>query len=197
VTGWTIVIPVKGTAGAKSRLGASAPLALAIAGDTVAAAAASDAARRVIVVTAADSRPYFEALGAEALDDSGFGLADAVSQGVRAAGPGRVAVLLGDVPGIQAGELSAALRLADGHPLGFVADADGVGTVLITALAASDHRPAFGGNSRAAHLAAGYVELTVEASSGLRRDVDTRAQLEELRATGRLGFRTAAAIDVA
>jgi len=73
-----------------------------------------------------------------------------------------------------------------------VADADGVGTVLITALHGRDHAPEFGGASRAAHLAAGYVELDIDVASGLRRDVDIRTQLETL--DGRLGQRTRAAL---
>jgi 2-phospho-L-lactate guanylyltransferase (CobY/MobA/RfbA family) len=157
VADWTVVIPVKGTASAKSRLGASAELALAIALDTVAAALV---AARVVVVTSSSIASQFEEVGA--------------------AGDGAVAVLLGDVPALRPDELAAALELAAQHPLAFVADADKDGTVLITALRAVDHRPAFGAHSRASHLAAGYVELDVPLDSGLRRDVDTAEQLAAL-----------------
>ena len=80
--------------------------------------------------------------------------------------------------------------LAGEHPLAFVPDADDDGTVLITALAAAGHRAAFGPHSRAAHLAAGYVELDVPLDWGLRRDVDTAAQLAAL--STRVGPRTRA-----
>ena len=189
---WTVVIPVKGTVSAKSRLGASSELALAIALDTVAAASM---AARVIVVTAPSIASRFEELGARVVDDPHSGLLAAVAEGIAVAGDGAVAVLLGDVPALRPEEFATALELAAQHPLAFVADADNDGTVLITALRAADHRPAFGAHSRAAHLAAGYVELDVPLDSGLRRDVDTAEQLTALGT--RVGARTRAASDSA
>jgi 2-phospho-L-lactate guanylyltransferase len=192
VLDWTVVIPVKGTRTAKSRLGASTELALAIALDSVAAVVGT---ARVIVVTAATAPASFEALGARVVKDPGGGLNAAIRAGVAAAGGGGagcgpVAVLLGDVPALQTAELAAALALAEQHPLAFVPDADGSGTVLITALTAADHAPAFGAGSRAAHAAAGYLELDLPADAGLRRDVDTPEHLAAL--ASRLGPRTAA-----
>ncbi len=185
MSNWTVVIPVKGTNSAKSRLGASPQLALAIALDTVAAALE---AAPVLVVTAAEVAAHFESLGARVVTDAGGGLNASVAQGITAAGGGPVAVLLGDVPALRGSELEAALRLAGRHPLAFVADADGDGTVLISALDPAAHAPAFGTHSRAAHLAAGYVELPVPSGSGLRRDVDS---LDQLVALGdRVGPRT-------
>jgi 2-phospho-L-lactate guanylyltransferase len=187
---WTIVVPVKGTASAKSRLGAAPPLALAIALDTVAAALACG---RVVVVTAGD-HDAFRLLGAAVVTDSGMSLARAVETGLRAAGSGAVAVLLGDLPALRPEELRATLAAAALHPRALVADADGVGSVLVTALEQATHRPAFGAGSRAAHLAAGYVELDVSPESGLRRDVDTADQLAPLARAGRLGRRTTEAL---
>ncbi len=186
MTDWTVVIPVKGTAGAKSRLGAAPGLALAIALDTVVAASATRA--RVLVVTAADAAP-FEALGAEVIADPGAGLNAAARQGIAHA-HGPVAVLLGDLPALQPAELAAALALAETHELSMVADADAEGTALVAALRGASHSLAFGRGSRAAHLALGYVELDVPAASGLRRDVDTAEQLASLG--DRVGPRTAA-----
>jgi 2-phospho-L-lactate guanylyltransferase len=186
---WTVVVPVKGTAAAKSRLGATPALARAIALDTVEAALACG---RVIVVTAGDPEP-FARLGATVIADDGEGLGAAVAAGLRSAGEGAVAVLLGDLPALRAEELAAALDVATRHPRALVADADGVGSVLVTALPGVGHRPAFGGASRAAHLAAGYAELDIPTASGLRRDVDTAEQLGALAAAGRLRPRTAAA----
>jgi 2-phospho-L-lactate guanylyltransferase len=187
VTEWTIVVPVKGTASAKSRLGGTAQLALAIALDTVEAALV---AAPVIVVTTVDVAEQFSSLGAQVVVDAGGGLNRAVLAGIAAAGPGPVAVLLGDVPALRASELEAALVAAERHRLAFVPDADNAGTVLITALLAADHAPAFGPDSRALHRAAGYVELDVAATSGLRRDVDTAQDLAALGASGTLGSRT-------
>jgi 2-phospho-L-lactate guanylyltransferase len=183
VTDWTVVVPVKGTPSAKSRLGASAQLAHAIALDTV--TAAGGAARVIVVTPRATDFP-----GVQVVSDPGGGLSAAISAAIAAAGDGPVAVLLGDVPALQTSELAAALAAAEGHPLAFVPDADGQGTVLITALRAADHAPAFGEGSRAAHLAAGYVELAIAPDSGLRRDVDTPEHLAAL--APRLGPHTAA-----
>jgi 2-phospho-L-lactate guanylyltransferase len=200
VHNWTVVIPVKGTPDAKSRLGASPALARAIALDTVAAAAsvpelacpeevAWRPSRRVegahvgldvIVVTSPSAAPDFESLGATVIPDTATNLNSAIALGIAAAGDGPVAVLLGDLPALQPAELAAALKLAAGHPLAMVPDADNTGTVLITALRAADHAPAFGVDSRTLHRAAGYVELDLPADSGLRRDVDTPSQLAEL-----------------
>jgi 2-phospho-L-lactate guanylyltransferase len=202
VADWTVVIPVKGTVSAKSRLGGSTELALAIALDSVAEAlsavpeavsAVPEALEgRIIVVTSAAIAPLFESLGARVVIDAGKGLNSAARQGIAAATTDSVAVLLGDVPAMRAPELAAALELAGRHPLAFVPDADDDGTVLITALTKADHRPEFGAHSRAAHTAAGYVELDIPLDSGLRRDVDTPGQLAALG--DRLGPRTRAAL---
>ncbi|HEX3680308.1 MAG TPA: 2-phospho-L-lactate guanylyltransferase [Galbitalea sp.] len=189
VCNWTVVIPVKGTPTAKSRLGASPDLALAIALDTVGEARG---AAKVIVVTSAPLAPDFEIPGVRVILDAEAGLNAAARQGIAAAGDDPVAVLLGDLPALRSVELAAALELAAKHPLAFVADADNDGTVLITALDPARHAPAFGAHSRAAHLAAGYVELDIPVDSGLRRDVDTPDQLFALG--DRVGRRTRAAM---
>ena len=194
---WTIVIPVKGTALAKSRLEASAELTMAIALDTVAAALGVG---HVIVVTSPAAASQFTALGAEVVPDPGGDLGDAVARGVAAASISTrsdegVAVLLGDLPALTAQDLSHALILSAAHPRAMVADAENVGTVLITAQPTVSHAPAFGAGSRAAHLAAGYVEIALPVNSVLRRDVDTPAQLASL-ARECLGARTRAALPV-
>ena len=176
---WTIVIPVKGTDAAKSRLGATRELARAIAQDTV------DAALQVapvIVVTAAAPTDF---PGTRVVPDPGLGLAAAVGAGIAAAS-GPVAVLLGDLPALRPEELRSALLAASTLDRAFVADAEGTGTSLITSVA--DHAAAFGEGSAQRHRDAGYVELDVEPGSGLRSDVDTPDQLERLRE--RVGPRT-------
>jgi len=189
---WTVVIPVKGTGGSKSRLGASAELATAIALDTVDAALA---VARVIVVTSASAASTFARLGAAVVLDGGGGLNAAIASGIAAAGDAAVAVLLGDVPALTREELASALALASEHERAMVADRDGTGTVLITALVGWRHAPAFGLGSRAAHRAAGYVELPVPGDSGLRCDVDTEEQL--LALAPRLGPRSSKALAAA
>jgi 2-phospho-L-lactate guanylyltransferase len=184
---WRVVVPVKGTARSKSRLNASNELAAAIAIDTV--SAALDAAS-VLVVTSAEAAPAFSALGVEVILDRGEGLNSAIALGITSAGSGPVAVLLGDLPALVPEELTSVLEQALSYPRAMVADADGRGTTLITATPGSSLRPAFGPDSRAAHLAAGYEEITRSSTSGLRRDVDTADQLNVLARAGRLGPKT-------
>lgn len=191
LTDWTVVIPVKGTPDAKSRLGASAEMAMAIALDTVEAALM---VAPVIVVTSGGAAPAFATLRATVVNDAGGGLNAAIRTGIAAAGDGPVAVLLGDLPALRSQELTDALEAAGRLPLAMVADAEGLGTVLIAARAASAHHPSFGEGSRALHAAAGYVELPVAADSFLRRDVDTAEQLRSIP-VDRLGARTRLALD--
>lgn len=176
---FTIVVPVKGGPDAKSRLDDPdrAALALAMALDTVEAALA---VAPVIVVAPPSLFAGFAALGAVVLPDPGAGLIAAIESGLAAVPASRgSAVLLGDVPGVQPVELAAALAAATERVM--VADADGVGTVLIAAPPGVTHQPGFGAGSRALHRASGYREL-LEPWPGLRRDVDVAANLEGLAA---------------
>ncbi|HEY0260082.1 MAG TPA: 2-phospho-L-lactate guanylyltransferase [Lacisediminihabitans sp.] len=199
---WLVVIPVKGTAAAKSRFGGDPArrmaLATAIAQDTVAAALSTPVVDRVFVVTSEAASVVFERMGAEiVVERDPRGLMAAVDLGIErawaAAGQGQgVAVLLGDLPALVPGELESALVAAGANPLAIVPDAEGLGTVLITARAGETHAPAFGPGSSSAHRAAGYLPLDVPEDSGLRNDVDTVESLRGL--SGRLGPRTAAAL---
>lgn len=99
------------------------------------------------------------------------------------------AVLLGDLPALAPVELAAALASASSVPRGVVADYLGTGTTLLTARAGELHVPSFGAGSLARHVQAGYEELPISRESGLRRDVDSLAELTALPA-GALGPRT-------
>ena len=175
---FVIVIPVKGGAGAKSRLGGDATfraaLARAMALDTIEAALE---VASVIVVTSDDLAADLAAVGVGVVPDPGEGLNAAIEAGLEAVPRGAAsAVLLGDLPGLDPRELRAALE-ASVAERSFVADADGVGTVLTVARAS--HALRFGAGSRQAHLDAGYVEL-LEPWPSLRRDVDLPQHLEQL-----------------
>ncbi|RXZ47284.1 2-phospho-L-lactate guanylyltransferase [Agromyces fucosus] len=199
---WTVVIPVKAPAGAKTRLAAAVPpvereaLARAFALDTIAAALAAGSVARVVVVGGDPTLVGAAEFLAEPVDGP-RGLTSAIAYGiaqVRAADDEAelrpVAVMLGDLPALAPEELDAALDAASRHPLAFVRDADGTGTTLATASAGVLLVPQFGVDSAARHAAAGFVEL--EASAGLRRDVDTIDALAEALALG-VGPRTRAA----
>jgi 2-phospho-L-lactate/phosphoenolpyruvate guanylyltransferase len=200
---WSLVIPVKVLALAKSRLtGLAGPhraqLALAMAADTVAAAAACRAVGPVIVVTD-DPAAAAELSGLGALvlpDQPGDGLNPALAFGAAYAAdrwPGRGrAGMAADLPALGADELGRALAGAAEVQQAFVADAAGTGTTLYTAGPGIAFSPRFGPGSRAAHRSAGAVELLIPGLDGLRRDVDTVADLEDAARIG-LGPRTLAA----
>ncbi|WP_055698139.1 2-phospho-L-lactate guanylyltransferase [Streptomyces silaceus] len=201
---WTLVIPLKPLALAKSRLGATTGdglrpgLALAFAQDTVAAALACPAVRDVAVVTD-DTLAGREltALGARIVPDlPGKGLNAALRHGtaaVRAERPDiAVAALNADLPALRPQELARALDGATPFARAFVPDAAGIGTTLLTAAAGEDPRPAFGPGSRARHAASGAVELSLDGVDSVRQDVDTGEDLMAALSLG-VGARTAAA----
>ena len=189
MTSWTVVVPIRDPRTGKSRLGLSAGVAAGVALDTLAAVRAAARVGRVIVVT--DDAGWIGSV--EVADQVVLqrepGLTAAVLEGVAAAGEeASVAVLLGDLPSLLPTDLDAALQRAEAHPLGFVPDAEGTGTTLVTARQASAHRPAFGNGSAMRHADAGYADLGIPAGSTLRHDVDTLEDLEaaEKRGVGAL-----------
>lgn len=199
---WSLVIPVKVLALAKSRLSGlagldRAELALAMAADTVAAAAACPAVGSVIVVTDdVAAGLVLGGLGAEVIPDvPGSGLNAALVFGAAQADtrwPGRGrAGLAADLPALRSDELGAALAAAPDQPDAFVADAAGSGTTLYAAGPGAAFCPRYGVRSRAAHLAGGAIELDVPGIAGLRQDVDTAADLRAAAGLG-LGPRSAA-----
>jgi len=107
-----------------------------------------------------------------------------------------VAVLMADLPALRASELAAALALAANADRSVVADADGTGTVLLTARPGRLLAPAYGPGSRARHVRLGARDLTGLLGTlvpGLRCDVDTTADLDRAVALG-VGPETAAAL---
>jgi 2-phospho-L-lactate/phosphoenolpyruvate guanylyltransferase len=198
---WSVLVPVKVLEQAKSRLAGLAgerrgELALALACDTVTAVLRCDQAARVIVIT--DDRVAGAALaGLGALvvpDEPRHGLNPALRHGAGYASsrwPGSgTAALSADLPALRPGEIGRALRAASAWPTAFVADAAGDGTTLYTAVPGTPFRPAFGLGSRARHAAGGATELDLARVPGLRRDVDTPADLRGAAALG-LGPRSA------
>ncbi|RJK98469.1 2-phospho-L-lactate guanylyltransferase [Vallicoccus soli] len=191
---WSVVVPVKRLEAAKTRLVGPSPaereaLALAFAADVVAAALAVPAVGEVLVVTGDPvAGPALAALGARTVADPGGGLDAALRAGAAAAAPGPVAALTADLPAARTADLAAVLAAARARAC--VLDAEATGTTL---LAAPDGalRPSFGPGSAARHVGGGAAPLP--AADGLRRDVDTAA---DLAAAVRLGTgpRTAAAV---
>ena len=220
---WRLVVPIKGGAGAKSRLhpppGVSrASLACAIARDCLAAACSGMPRGRVHVVTAdPDTAVLAQRLGAAVVPDPGLGLNAAVAVGIAAAaGAARaaqaaqaaqglslpdasagsraaIAVLLGDLPALLPEDLVAALSAAAGFERAVVPDADGTGTVLLTSRRGA-LEPAFGAGSAERHVRAGHERLDLDLPR-LRTDVDDDLSLTRARTLG-LGPATSAALAV-
>ncbi|MBF9067341.1 2-phospho-L-lactate guanylyltransferase [Streptacidiphilus fuscans] len=201
---YTLVIPLKPPATAKSRLapavGALRPeLALAFALDTVDAALRSACVAGVVAVCDDPAAGAELALaGAVVIPDApAAGLNAALNHGAEyarsALGAGAVAAMSADLPALLPAELTRVLTAAHPFPRAFLADTQGVGTVLLAAGAGVRLAPAFGGESRARHAASGAVELTPLDAATVRRDVDTGADLAVALALG-VGPRTLATL---
>ncbi|MEU0028302.1 2-phospho-L-lactate guanylyltransferase [Streptomyces sp. NPDC006335] len=201
---WTLVIPLKPLARAKSRLadtahdGVRPGLALAFAQDTVAAALACPAVGDVAVVTDdALAGRELRALGARIVPDEPRGglnaaLAHAAAV-VRSTRPeSALAALNADLPALRPHELARVLDAAAEFPRAFLADAAAIGTTLLAARTDTELRPAFGPDSRARHRASGAAELPLAEVDSVRQDVDTGEDLRAALALG-VGPRTAAA----
>ena len=104
-------------------------------------------------------------------------------------GPGGVATVSSDLPALRPADLADALQSVPPGGRAFVADVQSRGTTLLAA-AGTDLLPAYGPDSRQAHLSSGALELP--GTPGLRRDVDTPEDLREALALG-VGPHTAAA----
>lgn len=209
---WTVVVPVKSWAAAKSRLATDpatrANLARAFALDVVEAARSTRCVDAVLVVS---GEPALRTLFATArcgpsstvggraqvlvVDDAGRGLDDSVRLGATRA---RllcpeicVAVLTADLPALRPDDLATVLETAAGHRLAAVADAEGTGTTVLTATTGADVRPAFGSGSFTRHRDLGAIDVSRVAAPGVRRDVDVDAHLRAARRLG-VGVHTAA-----
>ncbi|HWM32659.1 MAG TPA: NTP transferase domain-containing protein [Pseudolysinimonas sp.] len=187
---WTVLIPVR--APGKARLARGPEFARAIALDTIEAAVAGGP--EVVVVTAdAALAASATSLGARVvLEPAPSGLAAAIDLGL--SDDGSRAVLLGDLPALDAADLVAALERASALERAFVPDADGTGSTLVTARGGAPFVHAFGPGSAQAHRDLGLVELTLPAESSLRRDVDLEEHLLLVRE--HLGPRTRSALAV-
>jgi 2-phospho-L-lactate guanylyltransferase len=201
---WSLVIPVKVLAQAKSRLTGitgtrRAELALAMVADTVEAALAAPPVGGVVVVTDDEAAgAELARLGAVIIaDQPGAGLNPALVHGAgyaerRWPDRGRAAIA-GDLPALRPAELALALGMAQRAGEAFVPDAAGTGTTLYAAVPGRPFRPGFGPGSRDRHAAGGAAELDLPADSGLRQDVDTPGDLRRAAELG-LGPRSTAAL---
>lgn len=195
-----VIVPVKPPAVAKSRLlglgdDVRRALAAAFAADTVDSAHRCELVDRVLVMT--DDHVLAAELataGADVLPDgAGYDLNAALVQAAAELlrrHPGlRIAALCADLPALRPDDLDRVLDAAPADRMGFVADADDVGTTLVTAPDLDTFRPRFGLDSRELHLDAGAQEILLDDIASLRRDVDTPADLAEVLRHG-IGVRS-------
>jgi 2-phospho-L-lactate/phosphoenolpyruvate guanylyltransferase len=197
---WTLVVPVKRLAQAKTRLvelpdAHRAALALAFAADTVASALRCPHVDDVVVVTDEPAASDLLAtLGATVVADTpDAGLNPALLHGAVEAKhrypESGVGALSSDLPALRPAELQRALQLAESSASSFVADVAGVGTTLLVARNLAAFTPRFGTRSRSAHRAAGVGEIDDDGLPSLRRDVDTAVDLWDAQRLG-VGPRT-------
>lgn len=195
VTRFCVLVPVKATARAKSRLAplgdeTRRALVEAFALDTVTIALTSPRVAQVLVVTddhllAARLRDTgAHVMPDGAVDDLNGSLVQAAAEARRRWPDLAVAALCADLPALRADDLTRALSSAAEHDRCFVPDQQGDGTTMVSALPGVDLMPSFGPGSRDAHAAEGAHELLEVGTDTLRRDVDTP---EDLREALRLG----------
>lgn len=185
------MLPAKALPDAKSRLSPATVdqathrrLVQAIRADTAAAAQSADGVARILYVT---DQPGTD--GALVQRESGLNaaLTEAAEHAAQRWPADGIAALLADLPALRPAELAIALAQAAAYPRSYVADADGTGTTLLTALPGVALQPAFGPGSAARHAAAA---VALPGGPSLRRDVDTVA---DLRAALELGVGPATA----
>lgn len=196
-----VVVPVKPTAVAKSRLApmgdeARRELVAAFAADTVAAAASCPLVRAVLVVTddlvlATGLRgPGVDAIPDGHAADLNASLVQGAAELVRRHPDVRPVALCADLPTLRPADLAEVLAVFPDDGPAFVGDAAGTGTTLYCAPDLRGFDPRFGAGSRALHTAAGATDLTQVAPPRARQDVDVPADVAAALALG-LGPRSA------
>jgi 2-phospho-L-lactate/phosphoenolpyruvate guanylyltransferase len=182
-----VLVPLKSSRRGKSRIALDRDLrrrlVTAMAADTVAAAASASRVRSVVIL----AQDTGDKLAFDGIDGVVFrhtiadGLNSAILDGLAAVdGPGGVAVLLADLPSLDAVDLDDALGQAEIRGLVVVPDRHGTGTTLLATRVMRRLRPSFGPDSLARHAAHGAAPLELPASSGLRRDVDRAEDLADV-----------------
>ena len=202
---WSVIVPVKLLADAKSRLHVHhrrAELALAFFSDVLAAVRAAAPVEQILVV---GDEPAVQALVQEIADTRVHlipqgatpGLNPAIRHAAAQLPPAaRVAVIASDLPCLDGETVTMVLKLAASHPRAFVTDTQGLGTTMLCQTDGTALDPAFGTRSRARHRQLGYVELTDgdvspsgddairERWARAHRDVDTAVDLWDAERIG-------------
>lgn len=194
--GWTVILPLKPVALGKSRLTSDASeranLAKAVAIDTVRALCRTAVVAEVLIISdEPDTAPFTSDPRVRVIREDGVkGIDAAVAIGERSCErTTRRAAIVGDLPFLDADDLTDALAMAAQTPRAVVADLAGTGSTMVTANRGQPLRTRFGPNSLARHLAIGCTQLLIEPSSTVRWDVDSPTDLEK-DVTSKLGSET-------
>ncbi len=204
---WTIIIPVKDTRLAKTRLSTlsrpqRARLARAFTMDSAMAALACESVREVLAVT--NDRSAARALagaGVRVLRDTPeAGLNAALEHGawsVRRGDPwASVAAMSGDLPALRPSDLLSVFDAGSAYRRWFVADTERSGTTMLAARKGAPLRASFGPDSRGAHVASGAEAIEEPNLERLRRDVDTEQHLRQAMRLGVGGYTLDALADL-
>ncbi|MBF6185322.1 MULTISPECIES: 2-phospho-L-lactate guanylyltransferase [Nocardia] len=186
------LIAVKRLDQAKSRLADRlrpehrARLVLAMLADTMTATTSAPGIAAVTVVTPdAAVADLARSLGGHVHPEPAADSADSLNAALAAAAAGVRArhggvdllALQADLPALRPDELADVLATAPRGGRAIVTDHAGTGTAALLVRDGGELAPAFGPDSARRHIAAGAVDLPGE-WPGLRRDVDTAADLE-------------------
>jgi 2-phospho-L-lactate guanylyltransferase len=191
------VLPVKSFGRAKQRLGAAvaaperAELARTMLDDVLAALGAVAGLDELIVVTSEErAAEAARAAGAHVVaDPDEAGQSHAAALGVAAAlerGAGRVLLVPGDCPALDAAEVDRLLGGFADAGLVIVPDRHGAGTNALLLTPPDATAPSFGPGSLARHAARGAaagLTVRIARAPSLELDVDTGGDLAALRAT--------------
>lgn len=192
-----IVVPFRGSGG-KQRLTGFGPaehksIVLAMLADVV--AAATDVSRTVVVTGDEDGGIVAAEGGAEVVDDPGGGQGAAVAAALGLFPSDAVLIVNADVPCVVPYDLRSLVASTPRGGIALVASEDGR-TNALSLPAPHLFEPLYGPNSAERFKRAAKdlkLEVVEAAIPNLADDVDTRQDLERIRA--RLGRHTAAALD--
>ena len=189
---WHVVLPLKGTDDAKSRLqvppSARKRMVVAMAADTMSAVQSTPDVHRVTVLsrqaggalTSFVERAFDIAIQppeAASLDEALQWFAS-----TRADRATPLAVVVADLPALTPQSMADVLMLADKQRMGMVADSPGTGTTILTARDPAEMITHFGDQSASAHQADGARLLP--GAEDARCDVDTVDDLMHATALG-------------
>ena len=184
---WTVLVALKPPQFSKTRLRLPhrAQLARAFAIDTIRAIAAADDVGEVVLITADTLLlSHLPAKVRLISEERPRGVNEAINAGLETVSMSTPrAAVVADLPALKSDELSHALGLARKHSQAVVADADNLGTTMVSATAGIPLITRFGQNSLARHISSGCTQLELPTSSGLRRDFDTVDHLRDVDAS--------------